>query len=511
LSTFVNRSKTIRISAPVDGCQAATWQAPLLLIISGLAAKCCTWRAMTARAGDADGEQTAQRTRALAAFTSCTMPAANAVEKTAGPAAAGVKMRTAEDRGAQPLAVAPHNIFLHDAATCAVSGATRAWTNYYELPVEYTVEMHTHLLDPARSNALATRFMPDGLKRRFCVVDRAVHDLYGESLLRYFMHHGVELKTVVIEGGEEKKKWAAVHEIFDALCDFGLLRREPIIAIGGGCVLDIVGFAASTYRRGVPYVRVPTTLLGIVDASVGVKCGIDWEHPTKGGLKNRMGAFYPCVAAFLDSSFIATQDERNIANGMGEIIKLALVRSPELFCLLEEHGRRVMDSRFQNSVEADRIIELSVQIMLEELGPNLWEYELERCVDYGHTFSKILEMSATPLIMHGEAVNVDGFFCVILAHRRGWIKTALRDRVLAAMRDMRLLTWHSACTLELMSKGVKDGIEHRHGKLRMPLVKNKIGEYGFVQECSREELSGAIAEFNALHVEQCTAAKSSSQ
>jgi 3-dehydroquinate synthetase len=436
------------------------------------------------------------------------MPGSSAAaHRPAGPAAAGVMARTAEDRGALALPAAPHNVFLHTQVSCAALGATRAWTNYYELPVEYTVEMHAHILDPVRSDALATRFMPHGLKRRFCVVDRAVNDLYGDAIKSYFAHHGVELTAVIVEGGEEHKKFDAVQEIFDELCDFGLLRREPIIGIGGGCVMDIVGFAASTYRRGVPYVRVPTTLLGIVDASVGVKCGVDWDHPTKGGLKNRMGAFYPCIAAFLDSSFIATQDERNVANGMGEIVKLALVRSPELFCLLEEHGRSVIDARFQNSDDADRIIELSIQIMLEELGPNLWEYELERCVDYGHTFSKILEMSGFPLIMHGEAVSVDGFFCVVLAHRRGWITTALRDRILAAMRDMRLPTWHPDCTLDLMWKGVQDGIEHRHGKLRMPLVKNKIGEYGFAQECSKEELVGAITELTELHMEQYTAAK----
>lgn len=414
-------------------------------------------------------------------------------------AADGVAVRSPADRGAAPSALAPANVFLHKAAACAAAGATQAWTNYYELPVEYTVELHKGLLNPTVSDVLATRFMPPGLKRRFCVVDDEVFRLYGNDIKKYFEYHGVELTVVVIKGEEENKKFAAVEVIFDALCEYGLLRREPIIAIGGGCVLDIVGFTASIYRRGVPYVRVPTTLLAIVDASVGVKCGVDWDHPTKGGLKNRMGAFYPPCAAFLDKSFIATQDERNVINGMGEIMKLALVRSLELFELLEKHGRRVIVERFRsNDGISDRIIELSIQIMLEELGPNLWEFRLERCVDYGHTFSKILEMSAAPSLMHGEAVNIDGFFCVILSHRRGWISNVVRDRVFSAMQSIGLPIWHPDCTLKTMLQGVVDGTEHRHGQLRMPLIRQMIGHYGFVNECCELDLAGALSELRAL-------------
>lgn len=413
------------------------------------------------------------------------------------PAAQGVQVRSAEQRGASPVAHAPKNVFLHGEAACATVGASKAWTNYYELPVEYTVELHNDILNPTASNALATRFMPPGMRRRFCVIDKAVHDIYGDDIRAYFDYHGVALSCVVIPGEEDNKRFEAVETIFNALCEFGLLRREPIIAIGGGCVLDIVGFTASTYRRGVPYVRVPTTLLGIVDASVGVKCGVDWYHPRKGGLKNRMGAFYPPCAAFLDKKFIASQDERNVINGMGEIMKLALIRSYELFELLEQHGRRVIEDRFQsNDGVADRIIELSVQIMLEELGPNLWEYKLERCVDYGHTFSKILEMSEHADIMHGEAVNVDGFICVLLSHHLNWISTETRDRVHRVMAAMRLPLWHRDCTTELMWKGVQDGIEHRHGKLRMPLVKDDIGKYGFVNELKETDIHSALEQLD---------------
>jgi 3-dehydroquinate synthase len=173
------------------------------------------------------------------------------------------------------------------------------------------------------------------------------------------------------------------------MCEYKLRRREPFLAIGGGVVLDIAGMAACLYRRGVPFVRVPTTLLAIVDASVGVKNGVDYCCAvTDETYKNRVGSFYAPSSCLLDPSFISTQDARNISNGFGEILKLALVRSVDLFVLLETHGAALVESRFAKCASvpdgvAQRVIGLSIQIMLEELGPNLWEQTLERCVDYG--------------------------------------------------------------------------------------------------------------------------------
>eukprot|EP00172_Hildenbrandia_rubra_P000121 Plantae.Rhodophyta-Hildenbrandia_rubra.ctg10555.p1 GENE.Plantae.Rhodophyta-Hildenbrandia_rubra.ctg10555~~Plantae.Rhodophyta-Hildenbrandia_rubra.ctg10555.p1 ORF type:complete len:423 (+),score=66.81 Plantae.Rhodophyta-Hildenbrandia_rubra.ctg10555:806-2074(+) len=416
-------------------------------------------------------------------------------------AAAGITIISPSQRGADPSPVAPLNVFVH--RTLPNKSCNKAWTNYYELPVDYTVEMYCDILNP-KNPALATRYLPtnlpDGVKRRFLVIDEEVNNLYGERIQNYFKAHGVVTRTVILPGEEQNKRFWAVEKIFEELCDFGLLRREPILAIGGGVVLDIVGFTASIYRRGVPYIRIPTTLLAIVDASVGVKCGVDYVSKKCGALKNRMGSFYPPIAAFLDKSFIATQDERNLVNGVGEIMKLALVRSPELFQLLDIHGERVIKEKFQGrDAVAERIIELSIQIMLEELGPNLWEYKLERCVDYGHTFSKIIEMEAKIPIMHGEAVNVDGFFCVLLSHLKGWITKETRDEIFKVMKKLKLPTTHETCVPDILWVGVRDGIEHRHGKLRMPLVRGEIGKYDFVNDLSYTDIQAAVEELHKLH------------
>lgn len=377
---------------------------------------------------------------------------------------------------------------------------TRGWRNVFTLPISYDVNVIPYgtLLDPLNPQLLdATGPHPEGYNRCFAVLDAAIERLYGEKIRAYFLANHVDLTTCVLNGGEADKRPAAVDKLLDDLCAYKLRRREPFLAIGGGVVLDIAGMAACLYRRGVPFVRVPTTLLAIVDASVGVKNGVDYCcGVTDETYKNRVGSFYAPSSCLLDPAFIATQDERNICNGFGEILKLALVRSVDLFELLETYGAELVMSRFTDSSSAPkevgtRIIDLSIQIMLEELGPNLWEQKLERCVDYGHTFSKLLEMFPGADIMHGEAVNVDGFFCCILSYLRGYISRETVDRIFNCMKSLKLPTNSKDLDSKLAWQSCKDAVEHRHGEQRIPLITD-IGESVCVSDVTPEELSKAI-------------------
>lgn len=381
-----------------------------------------------------------------------------------------------------------------------VMATTKGWRNVFSLPISYDVNMVPRgtLLDPSNLQLLeATGVHTEGYNTRFAVIDEAVNEIYGERILQYFSAQNIELHTIVIPGGEPDKRNGAVDKILDAMCLYKLRRREPFLAIGGGCVLDIAGMAACLYRRGVPFVRVPTTLLSIVDASVGVKNGIDYCCAvTDDTYKNRVGSFYAPSSCLLDTSFIASQDSRNISNGFGEILKLALVRSEDLFELLETHGKALVDSRFDDTPSvpdgvAQRIIDLSIQIMLEELGPNLWEYKLERCVDYGHTFSKLLEMVPGVDIMHGEAVNIDGFFCCLLSYLRGFITIDTVNRVFRCMQLLQLPTTSSHFQSKLAWQSCIDAVEHRHGAQRIPLI-TEVGESVCVSDITPDELDRAI-------------------
>merc|ERR1719487_2982053 len=180
-------------------------------------------------------------------------------------------------------------------------------------------------------------------QRRLVVVDETVYGHYGAKVKDYFEARGVEYEIMTLPMTEENKSMEMTLAVCKKMKDFKIDRRhEPVIAIGGGVCLDVVGLAASMFRRRTPYIRVPTTCLAYVDASVGAKNGCNFS-----GSKNRLGTYVPPVAALLDSSFFRTQDTREVVNGVSEMAKMAIMKSPELFHLLEKHSHRLIERRFE--------------------------------------------------------------------------------------------------------------------------------------------------------------------
>jgi len=333
---------------------------------------------------------------------------------------------------------------------------------------------------------------------RFAAIDSTVYDLYGPSIHAYFSHFNISLTVCIIPGEEVSKTLLSLEKILSSLVAFSLHRRSPFYAIGGGVLLDVAGMAASMYRRGVPFVRVPTTLLAIVDASVGVKNGLDYCC-AGGSYKNRIGTFYaPSSVLVSPTTFLPSLSRRNLSNGCGEIMKLALVRSTELFELLEEggeelllEGERLLREGGFGGDRGDRIIHMSIRIMLEELGPNLWETKLDRPVDYGHTFSKLIEMVPGADLMHGEAVNIDGFFCAVLSYNRGWIDEELLRRIKDVSDSLELPTHSELLTKSLCMQSLLDATEHRHGKQRVPLLSG-LGSAESVSDIDEIEIQRAL-------------------
>merc|ERR1719484_394750 len=156
-------------------------------------------------------------------------------------------------------------------------------------------------------------------QRRLVVIDETVHGLYGDRVRAYFEARGVEHEILVLPMVEENKSMDTALKVAKKMKQFNIDRRtEPILAIGGGVCLDVVGCAASLFRRRTPYIRVPTTSLSYVDASVGAKNGCNFC-----GSKNRLGTYVPPVAALLDCDFFRTQGTRDISNSLGEMAKMA--------------------------------------------------------------------------------------------------------------------------------------------------------------------------------------------
>ncbi|RRQ78555.1 sedoheptulose 7-phosphate cyclase [Streptomyces griseofuscus] len=367
------------------------------------------------------------------------------------------------------------------------------WRVQSREPVGYDVHIVRGLLDPANPT-LARACGADGQNPTRClvVVDDKVRTLYGERVRAYLDAWRVESFWKVLPGDEAAKELTSAVEVTEAMTAMGLLRRtEKVVAIGGGVVLDVAGFAASLYRRGVPYVRVPTTLLGQIDAGIGVKTGVN--HGTH---KNRLGTYYAPETALIDPEFLATVDPRHIVNGTAEIIKMALVKDRTLFELLEAVVAGAgPQSLTAGGAAATEVISRAIAGMLDELEPNLWEQVLERSVDYGHTFSPSLELRADPPLLHGEAVAADMAICVALAHHRGLLCADDTDRALRLMHDAGLPLSHPVFTTDLLAESLRDAVKHRDGLQRVPLT-DGIGRVRFVNDLTHEEL-GRAREFVA--------------
>ncbi|WP_327733018.1 sedoheptulose 7-phosphate cyclase [Streptomyces nojiriensis] len=373
---------------------------------------------------------------------------------------------------------------------------TRSWTVSTAKPVTYEVRFENGLLDPANP-ALAEAGNAAGTtgSRRLLVVEEQVQRLYGDRIAAYFAARGLDTETCVLPAHEQLKTMESAFRVVESMDGFGIARRhEPVVAIGGGVLMDIVGLAASLYRRSTPYVRVPTTLIGLVDAGVGAKTGVNY-----GRHKNRLGTYHPSSVALLDPMFLATLDQRHISNGLAEILKIALVKDRTLFELLAAHSKALLSSRLQPGDDpsdrgvAEDVLCRAVHGMLEELQPNLWEHQLQRLVDYGHSFSPVIEMEALPELLHGEAVCVDMAFTTVLARRRGLVDDDEAQRVLAVMDDLGLPVWHPACTAAAMERALADTVRHRDGQQRLPLPVG-IGQACFVNDLTAPEVRGALEE-----------------
>ncbi|MBK0869278.1 sedoheptulose 7-phosphate cyclase [Saccharopolyspora sp. HNM0986] len=369
------------------------------------------------------------------------------------------------------------------------SGRTSTtWRVGARQPVDYEVVIARGLLEP-QNRELAQACGADGVATRCLVlIDDAVDVLYGEALRAYFDAWSIDTSWTVINGSEESKSIAQVVAATEAMSSMGILRRaEKVIAIGGGAVLDVAGMAASLYRRGVPYVRVPTTLIGQVDAGVGVKTGVNY-----GTHKNRLGSYYAPEKALIDPEFLRTVPQRHINNGMAEIAKMALIKDRELFELLESVAGEVSAATLADA--GPHLLEIMTRAiggMLDELEPNLWEHELERVVDYGHTFSPSLELRADPPLLHGEAVAVDMAVCVAVAHNRGLLGHEGADRALALLQALGLPTTDPVFTTELLAESLQDAVRHRDGAQRVPLTSG-LGSAVFVNDIDDGELAAAL-------------------
>lgn len=350
------------------------------------------------------------------------------------------------------------------------------WRVKTTLPVEFDIVK--------TPNALDWDVIPG--QRRIAVVDETVYGLYRDKI-------PVGTEVFTIRTDESVKDWQTAERVLKFFQDIKLLRRETVVAVGGGVLLDLVGFCCSIYRRGVPYVRIPTTLLAIVDASVGAKTSINHF-----GFRNRIGSFYPPTLTLIDKTFIRTQDHREISNGIAEILKLAIVLDYQLFELVELNPQELLRLKFQNHSLSDAIIDRAISGMTQELNDNLWEKDLQRPVDFGHTFSPMVEMKNVPNMLHGEAVILDCLLSSCISNLRGYLSNDHLSRIFKTIKNCNLPTEHDDFyDNDLLWRGVNDVVAHRNGNQYLP-VPISIGRCEIINDLTFSELQQATQRLKSL-------------
>ncbi|MBD8606362.1 sedoheptulose 7-phosphate cyclase [Aeromicrobium fastidiosum] len=345
---------------------------------------------------------------------------------------------------------------------------------------------------------LADAYRPYG--RTLMVVDESVLSLYGDRIEAYFAHHDIALTLVPVQIRETAKSLETFEYIVGEFERFGLVRTEPVLVVGGGLTTDVAGFACASYRRSTPYIRIPTTLIGLIDASVSIKVAVN-----HGKNKNRLGAYHASSTVLLDFSFLATLPEDQVRNGMAELIKIAVVGNLGIFEMLEQHGPELLRTRFghldgtQELREvAHRLTYSAIATMLELETPNLHELDLDRVIAFGHTWSPTLELSPPAPFFHGHAINIDMALSTTVAEQRGLLSTADRDRVLGVMSALGLALDSPHLTAELLEEATASILKTRDGLLRAA-VPDPIGQCHFLNDLDVSELTDALT----LHKKVC--------
>jgi len=300
---------------------------------------------------------------------------------------------------------------------------------------------------------------------------------------------GKQVATVILSDGESYKSMDSAMAIFDELLASKFSRNATLIALGGGVIGDLTGFAAACYQRGVPFIQIPTTLLAQVDSSVGGKTAVN--HPLG---KNMIGAFYQPQCVLADTTVLSTLADNELSAGLAEVIKYGLIRDPEFFTWLEENVEALIE---RDPDALSYAIERSCANKAEVVVADERETGERATLNLGHTFGHAIETGVGyGKYLHGEAIAIGMCQAADLSRRLGWLSEAEVDRIARILHRARLPVIPPAELgidrfLELMAVDKKnvDGklrliLLERIGKATLPvgvdisILKETLGEYG---------------------------------
>ena len=326
----------------------------------------------------------------------------------------------------------------------------------------YPIHVGTGLLD--RSDLI----VPFLARKKVAVVaNTTVAPLFMERLAGALAREGVEVARIVLADGEEHKDWTTLNTIFDALLEQGFGRDCTLIALGGGVIGDLTGFAAATYQRGVQYIQVPTTLLAQVDSSVGGKTAIN--HPLG---KNMIGAFHQPRLVLADIDALKTLPVRELRAGLAEVIKHGLIRDSEFFDWIEANLDRLLD---RDPEALGHAVLRSVAIKAEIVGKDERERGMRLLLNFGHTFGHAIETGlGYGAWLHGEAVAAGMVMAAELSRQLGFLSQGDSERIRSLLQRAGLPTVAKEITPERMHRLMSVDKKAKEGRVRFVLLE-KLG------------------------------------
>ncbi|WP_295626760.1 3-dehydroquinate synthase [uncultured Nitrosomonas sp.] len=305
-------------------------------------------------------------------------------------------------------------------------------------------------------------------KRVAIVSNTTIAPFYLNKLRAALEEKGVSSVPIILPDGEAHKNWETLNLIFDALLENHCERNTTILALGGGVIGDLSGFAAATYLRGVPFIQIPTTLLAQVDSSVGGKTGIN--HPSG---KNMIGAFYQPRMVLTDSATLNTLPDRELRAGLTEIIKYGLIRDPAFFEWLEQNMHRLLA---RDPVILNEAIQRSCENKAEIVAADEKEKGIRALLNLGHTFGHAIENGmGYGVWLHGEAVAAGTVMAAELSRRMKLINEADVQRIRRILLQAELPVFAPKMPTEKYLQLMTLDKKVEAGKSRF-IVLNRIGE-----------------------------------
>ncbi|HHV95372.1 MAG TPA: 3-dehydroquinate synthase [Clostridiaceae bacterium] len=303
------------------------------------------------------------------------------------------------------------------------------------------------------------------------ITDNNVDKAQGPAFTEALNNAGFVAEKFVIEAGENSKNLDTISKIYKFLINIKADRKSCLIALGGGVIGDITGFAAATYLRGIDFVQVPTTLLAQADSSVGGKTGVDFE-----GVKNVIGAFYQPRFVYINVNSLRTLPVREIRAGLAETIKHGIIRDKDFFNYVSENIEKIMNFDEETLKHISRI-NCSIKANIVEQDEK--ESGLRAILNFGHTFGHAIESASNFMLLHGECVSIGMVGACKMANYLGMIKEKVTDKVCQVLLKTGLPIKAKGIDIDEVYRNLYHDKKMRKGKLLFILPE----DIGKVTQC----------------------------